>query len=41
MQNPNTLMQNDVAHKFKEAALTASEHMKGQIYSATPFINQN
>jgi hypothetical protein len=43
MQNPNNaLLQPDVAQKFKEAALTASEHMKEQIYSASPFnVNQN
>lgn len=42
MQSPNnSLAQPDVTAKFKEAAKTASEHMKEQIYSASHYANQN
>jgi hypothetical protein len=43
MQNLNTLhSQHDVAHKFKEVAKTASEHMKEQIYQASHLnVNKN
>lgn len=43
MQNPNnTMVQHDVAHKFKEVAKTAGEHMKEQIYSASHYnVTQN
>lgn len=43
MHNPNSpLTQPDVAQKFKEAAMTASEHMKEQIYQASHYnVNHN
>lgn len=43
MQNLNSsLNQHDVAQKFKEAAKTAGEHMKEQIYQASHYnVSQN